>query len=51
MQQQRHINNSSQLNMFREIILPMNTRLCVTVCGIMQPRSCRPATGRQHRGC
>ena len=28
--------NSSQLNMFREIILPIfrNTRLCVTACGI-----------------
>ena len=39
--------------MFREIILPIfrSTRLCVTVCGIMQPRCCRPVTGRQHRGC
>ena len=39
--------------MFREIILPIfrSTRLCVTVCGIMHPRCCRPATGRQHRGC
>ena len=44
MQQLRLINNSSQLNMFREIILPIfrSTRLCVTVCGIMQPRCCRP---------
>ena len=23
----------------------------VTACGIMHPRCCRPATGRQHRGC
>ena len=38
--------------MFREIILPIfrSTRLCVTVCGKMHPRCCRPATGRQHRG-
>ena len=44
MQQERLINNSSQLNMFREIILPIfrSTRLCVTACGIMQPRCCRP---------
>ena len=30
--------------MFREIILPMyrSTRLCVTDCGIMHPRCCRP---------
>ena len=30
--------------MFREIILPIfrSTRLCVTVCGIMDPRCCRP---------
>ena len=29
--------------MFREIILPIfrSTRLCVTACGIMQPRCCR----------
>jgi hypothetical protein len=39
--------------MFRAIILPIfrSTRLCVTACGIMHPRCCRPATGRQHRGC
>jgi hypothetical protein len=38
--------------MFREIILPIfrSTRLCVTACGIMHPRCCRPAGGRQHRG-
>ena len=38
--------------MFRAIILPIfrNTRLCVTACGIMHSRCCRPATGRQHRG-
>ena len=44
MQQQRLINNSSQLNMFREIILPIfrSTRLCVTVCDIMHARCCRP---------
>ena len=30
--------------MFREIILPIfrSTRLCVTACGIMYPRCCRP---------
>ena len=39
--------------MFREIILPIfrSTRLCVTACGIMHPRCCRPVAGRQHRGC
>ena len=33
--------------MFREIILPIfrSTRLCVTVCGIMHPRCCRPTAG------
>jgi len=47
MQQQRLINNSSQLNMFREIILPFfrSTRLCVTSCGIMHRRCCRPPAG------
>ena len=32
--------------MFREIILPIfrSTRLCVTACGIMHPRCCRPST-------
>ena len=41
-QQYRFINNSSQLNMFREIILPIfrSTRLCVTACGIMHRRCC-----------
>ena len=50
MQQQRVINNSIQLNMFRKIILPIfkNTRPCVTVCGIMHPRRCRPATSWVH---
>jgi len=30
--------------MFRAIILPIfrSTRLCVTDCGIMHPRCCRP---------
>ena len=44
MQQSRLINNSSQRNMFRAIILPIfrSTRLCVTACGIMHPRCCRP---------
>ena len=53
MQQYWLINNSSQLNMFREIILPIfrSTRLCVTVCSIMHARCCRPVAGRQHRGC
>ena len=51
MQQKRLINNSSQLNMFREIILPIfrSTRLCVTACGIMQSRCCRPPAS-EHRG-
>ena len=33
--------------MFREIILPIfrSTRLCVTVCGIMHRRCCRPQAG------
>ena len=33
--------------MFREIILPIfrGTRLCVTVCGIMHRRCCRPTAG------
>ena len=33
--------------MFRAIILPIfrSTRLCVTVCGIMHPRCCRPPAG------
>ena len=38
--------NSSQLNMFREIILPIfrSTRLCFTACGVMHPpRCCRPS--------
>ena len=53
MQQWRLINNSSQLNMFREIILPIfrSTRPWVTACGIMHPRCCRPVAGRQHYGC
>jgi len=40
------MNNSSQLNMFRAIILHIfrNTRLCVTACGIMDPLCCRPVT-------
>ena len=40
--------NSSHLNMFREIILPIfrSTRLCVTACGVMHPpRCCRPTAG------
>jgi len=33
--------------MFWEIILPIlrSTRLCVTLCGIMHPRCCRPVAG------
>ena len=33
--------------MFRAIILPIfrSTRLCVTACGIMHPRCCRPVAG------
>jgi len=47
MQQKRLINNSSQLHMFREIILPIfrSTRPCVTVCGIMHRRCCRLVAG------
>ena len=47
MQQQRLINNSSRLNKFRAIILPIfrSTRLCVAACGIMHPRCCRPVDG------
>ena len=38
--------------MFRANILPIfrSTRLCVTACGIMHPRCCRPVAGQQHRG-
>jgi len=37
MQKERLINNSTQLNIFRAIILPIfrNTRLCVTACGTL----------------
>ena len=44
MQQQQFINNSNQLNMFRAIILTIfrSARLCVTACGIMHARCCRP---------
>ena len=47
MQQQWLINNSSQLNVFREIILPIfgSTRLCVTVCGVTHSRCCWPVAG------
>ena len=40
--------NSSELNMFQAIILPIfrSTRLCVTAFGIIYP-----ATGGQHRPC
>ena len=36
--------------MFREIILPIfrSTRLCVTTCGKMHPRCCRPPAGGVH---
>ena len=46
MQHLRLINNSSQLNMFREIILPIfgSTRLC---CSLWY----NAPGGRQHRGC
>ena len=32
--------------MFRAMIMPIfrSARLCVTACGIMHPRCCRPAT-------
>ena len=52
-QQQRLINNSSQLISFGKLFCPSSGALdCVlTACGIMQPRWCRPVAGRQHRGC
>ena len=36
--------------MFRAIILPIfrSTRLCVTACGIMHPRCCRPPAEGEH---
>ena len=36
--------------MFRATILPIfrSTRLCVTACGVMHPRCCRPATSWVH---
>ena len=36
--------------MLGAIILPnfRSTRLCVTACGIMHPRCCRPATSWMH---
>ena len=50
MQQKEFINNSNQFNMFRAIIMPIlrSARLCVTACGIMHPRCCRPATSWLH---
>jgi len=33
------------------LLIFRSTRLCVTACGIIQPRSCREVAGRQHRGC
>ena len=35
--------------MFRALIATIfrNTRLCVTACGIMHPRYCRPVTGKR----
>ena len=44
------LNNSSQLKMFREIILPIfrSTRLCVTACGIMHPQSSAPEDGQNN---
>ena len=43
------INNSTQLNKFRIIILPIfrKTKLCVTACGIMHPRCC-PEDGQNN---
>ena len=34
--------------MFRAIILPIfrSTRMCVTACGLMHPRCCRPPAGK-----
>ena len=37
--------------MFRAIILPIfrSTRMCVTVCGIMHPRCCRPVAWKRRK--
>jgi len=49
MQQQHFINNSKQLNMFRAIIFTIfrSASLCVTACGIMHPRCCRPVAWKR----
>ena len=48
--QQWLINNSSQLNMFQEIILPIfrSTRLCYSLS--YNAPTMLPARGRQHHG-
>ena len=50
MQQSWFINNSNQLNKFRSMITPIfrSAILCVTACGIMHRRCCRPATSWAH---
>ena len=50
-QQQQFINNSSQLNIFRAIILHIfrSARLCATACGIMHPRCCRPVIWKRRK--
>ena len=53
MQQLRIINNSSQLNMFQEIILPIfrSTKLCVTAYGIMHySTSCNTQSSAPENG-
>ena len=51
MQQERLINKSTQLNMFRATVLPIfrSTRLCYSVW-YNAPPTMLPAGGRQHRG-
>ena len=47
MQQLWLIYNSSQLNMFWAVVLPIfrSIRLCVKACGIMHPQCCQPVAG------
>ena len=51
MQKERLINNSSQINMFRAIILPIfrSTRLCYSLW--YNAPTMLPATVPQHLGC
>ena len=51
MQQQRLINNSSQVNTFREIILPIfrSTRLCVAARGCIIPQTVTQSSAPEDR--